>query len=112
MKTYTIEIAKKSLPKGWHKLVDRAFKLAENAKVKLVNIANNCGSIAIRTRASLPGKYYIEVIKLERESSETCMHCGRFGKIREAEEVTILCEDCWEAGVKLYKGQTKESWET
>jgi len=104
----TADNAKKSLPTGWHNLVNDIFDLAKEAKVEVMSIVNNQGGIAIRTRVSFPGRFYTRAIRIERESSETCMHCGRFGKRRPAEEVTILCEDCWEAGIWVVRGHTKE----
>ena len=106
--SYSREDAKKPLPRGWHGLVDEAFELATRAGVKVIGIVDVHGRIAIRTRPAFTGRHYFVATRIENASSETCMHCGRFAKLRTGDWVTILCEDCWEAGIEVVKGHTIE----
>jgi len=104
---YDRETAKKGLPEGWSPLVDDIFEVAEVADVQILFLLNNGGRIAVRSKEAFTGQAYVQIINLERDSSETCMHCGRFGRLRTGTETTILCEDCNDAGITVERGQTK-----
>ena len=100
--TIPIEDAKRKLPDGWHVLIDEIYELAANAGQEVQDIKDKMSWMRVNIR--LTAKDYFKLISLEEKSHVTCMHCGRFGKLKD--HYLVLCEDCHEMGVKIRYGKT------
>lgn len=101
--------AKKTLPEGWGELIDQMFNICEQNDVNVRLIKNKQGWLRVQTTSTLDGEAYAIMARLEKESENTCMRCGRWGKrrVRFDHSIIILCQDCEDMGWEWVRGKLR-----
>lgn len=100
---YTRSLARQSVGKGWHRLIDRVFDKLEDMTSgssgnivptpKIIQVKEKWGGLRIYTSGD--GTHPIEDVirEVENESYTICEDCGKAGKLRKGGWYRTLCDE-------------------
>ena len=89
---YNLDHAKLCVGKGWHPLLDLAYRMRPN-HVRVAEVKQKYGALRMSSDGA-PAWYEDLLWEIEQVSFTVCEECGRAGRARGGGWIRTLCDEC------------------